>query len=312
MVAPQGNAGGLIDLPGEMQRELRDLEARADRLTYYDLLGVSAAADPAAIRRAYLERSKRFHPDAWYRKELGSFGPLLSKWFQRMAAAYQVLADDESRAGYDMEHRGELSEKDRLAVQERELSRSEQERRSREGRERLLRTKGFARVGAARKLYEEALQHAANGVRSQAIAALKAARELDPHRKEISAKLVELEREQAKARAISALSAAKEREDRRQLAEAKAAYASAFQLDPASFDAAMGAARCALEDQDLRGATSWGTRAVELRPTDAAARLFVAQIFIGAGMKARARAELTQLLQNHPDHKEAKALLKAL
>ena len=312
MVAIQGNAGGLIDLPAEMQRELCDLEERADRLTYYDLLGVSAAADGAVIRRAFLERSKRFHPDAWYRKELGPFGPLLSKWFQRMSAAYQVLSDADSRAEYDNEHRTELSEVDRKAVQERELSRSEQERRLREGRERLLRTKGFARVGAARKLYEQALEHAANGARSQAIAALKGARELDPMRKEIAAKLVEIEREQAKARAVSALSLAKEREDRRKYGDAKTLYASAFQLDPTNFDAAMGAARCALEEQDLRSATSWGARAVELRPADAPARLFVAQIFIGAGMKARAKAELTALLDKNPDHKEAKALLKAL
>ena len=61
-----------------MQRELRDLESRHGPLTHYQLLGVPADADSGAIRRAYLEKSKRFHPDAWYRKELGSFGPLLS------------------------------------------------------------------------------------------------------------------------------------------------------------------------------------------------------------------------------------------
>lgn len=312
MIAVPSNAGGRSDLPADMQRELRDLETRADRLTCYDLLGVSAADDGAAIRRAYLERSKRFHPDAWYRKELGEFGPLLSKWFQRMSAAYQVLADEESRAEYDQEHRGELSEVDRVAVQERELSRADQERRSREKLERLLRTKGFARIGAARKLYEEALEHAASGSRSQAIAALKAARELDPMRKEISARLAEMEREQAKARAVSALASAKEREDRRKFAEAKAAYGAAFQLDPASFEAAMGAARCALEENDARGASTWGARAVELRPADAPARLFLARIYLGASMKARAKAELTTLLEKDPDHKEARALLKAL
>ena len=58
MVAVQ-NAGGAIDLPADMQRELRDLEARGDRLTHYELLGITAAADAAAIRRAYLVKSKR-------------------------------------------------------------------------------------------------------------------------------------------------------------------------------------------------------------------------------------------------------------
>src|SRR5579872_6417868 len=99
-----------------MQRELLALEARGSRLTHYELLGVPADADGGAIRRAYLEKSKRFHPDAWYRKELGEFGPLLSKWFQRLAAAYQVLSDEESRRAYDEDHRNDLSESDQRAL----------------------------------------------------------------------------------------------------------------------------------------------------------------------------------------------------
>ena len=194
-----------------MQRELRDLESRSGPLTHYQLIGISADADSGAIRRAYLEKSKRFHPDAWYRKQLGDFGPLLSKWFQRLSSAYQVLSDEETRNSYDAEHRKDLSQSEREAVARRELSRAEQERRNREGRERLLRSKGFARIGAARKLYEEAQQLAQNGERGNAIAALKAARELDPNRKEIAQRMVELEREQARARAQSALLAGKER-----------------------------------------------------------------------------------------------------
>lgn len=295
-----------------MQTELQKLESGGDRLTHYELLDVDADADGGAIRRAYLERSKRFHPDAWYRKELGPYGPLLSKWFQRLSSAYQVLSDEESRAVYDRDHRSEISQRHGQALERRELSRVEEERRARERRERLLRTKGFARIGAARKLYEEALEHALNGERTQAVFALKAARELDPNRKEIAAKLVELEREQARARARSALASAKEREERRKFADALAGYAAAFQNDPTSFEAAMGATRCAIEMSDTRTATTWATRAVQLNPDDIEARMLLARLLLGAGMKVRARTELTALLHKNPDHKEAKALLKAL
>jgi curved DNA-binding protein CbpA len=305
-------SGGNIELPADMQRELRELEARGNSLTHYELLGIAADADGGAVRRAYLEKSKRFHPDAWYRKDTGEFAPLLSKWFQKLAAAYQVLSDEESRGTYDSDHRGQLSQKDREAVERRELSRAEEERRARERRERLLRTKGFARIGAARKLYEEALERALAGERSQAIATLKAARELDPNRKEIAAKLAELEREQARARANSALASAKEREEKGQFALAVTTYSAAFQLDPTSFAAAAGAARCAQAENDARSASSWALRAVELNPSDGAARMLLAQSFAALNMKARARAELTVLLNKNPDHKEAKALLKAL
>src|SRR3989454_534224 len=253
--AAPSSPGGTVELPADMQNELQELEARGDRLTHYELLGVSADADGGTIRRAYLEKSKRFHPDAWYRKETGRFGPLLSKWFQRLSSACQVLSDEESRAAYDSDHRTELSQTDRAALDRRHLSVEEEERRARERRERMLRTKGFARIGAARKLYQEALEHARNGERTQAIFALKAARELDPNRKEIAAKLGELEREQGRARANSALASAREREEQKRFPEAVAAYAAAFQNDPTSFLAAMGAARCAQEASDARVAT---------------------------------------------------------
>ena len=295
-----------------MQDELQKLEAGGDALTHYELLAIDADADGGAIRRAYLERSKRFHPDAWYRKELGPYGPLLSKWFQRLARAYQVLSDEESRSVYDRDHRTELSRRHGQALERRELSKAEEERRARERRERLLRTKGFARIGAARKLYEEALEHALNGERTQAVFALKAARELDPNRKEITNKLVELEREQTRARARSALASARDREEKRKFADAITGYSAALQNDPTCFEAALGATRCAIELSDTRAATNWATRAVQLNPGDGEARLLLVRLLVGAGMKARARTELTALLQHHPDHKEAKALLKAL
>src|SRR5258708_29116245 len=132
--------GGIIDLPPDMQRELRDLEARGDRVSLYELLGLSADADGGAIRRAYLERSKRFHPDAWYRKDLGQFAPLLSKWFQRLAAAYQALSDEEARAAYVRDPKGDLSGTDREPLEPRELSRPEGEGRPRGRRDRLFPT----------------------------------------------------------------------------------------------------------------------------------------------------------------------------
>ncbi|HEX4382430.1 MAG TPA: J domain-containing protein, partial [Myxococcales bacterium] len=300
-----------IDLPADMQAELRALEAPGARVSHYELLGVPADADGAAVRRAYFERSKRLHPDAWYGKELGEFRPLLSKWFQKIAAAYQTLSDEESRAAYDQAHRADLSSSDRAALERRALTRAEEDRRERERRERLLRSKGFARLGAARKMYEDALALAANGERAQAISALKTARELDPNRKEITGKLAELEREQSKARAQSALMAAHEKEETSQWAQAVAAYAAAFQLEKSS-SAAMGAARCAFANNEPQVASGWASRAVEVNPADLTARFMLARCFALLNMKARARTELAAILDKNPGDKEAKALLKSL
>jgi len=300
----------VCDLPPDLQRELRELEERGTQPSFYELLGVAPDVDGGAVRRAYLEKSRRYHPDAWFRKEVGPFAPLLSRAFQKLSAAYQVLSDEDTRAAYDQDFKKRLSQREREAIERRALSREEEERRQRERRERLLRTKGFARVGAARKLYEEAMELALNGERAQAIAALKGARELDPKRGEIAQKLTDLEREAARARSQLAVRGAQDREKEKQLPDALKSYSMAFQMDPANREAAAGAARCAWAAGDHQQASLFAARAVELAPDDVDMHFLLAQAFVYLGFKAKARAELTRVLSLKVDHSEARALLK--
>jgi curved DNA-binding protein CbpA len=303
-------ASGGTDLPPELQSELRTFEATGRDVSLYDLLGVTPDSDGGTIRRAYLDRSRRYHPDAWFRKNVGEFGPLLSRAFQKLSAAYQVLSDEDARAEYDRVLKQRLSQRDRAAMERRALSREEQERRRREGRERLLRTKGFARIGAAHKLYEEALELALNGERAQAIAALKAARELDPRRSEIAQKLGELEREAARSRSQLALKAARDLQEKGELQNALKTYSQSLQMDPTNAAAAAAAARCAAALGDNQQASTFAARAVEIVPDDLETRFLLASAFVALGLKAKARVELTRVLEAKPDHKEARTLLK--
>jgi curved DNA-binding protein CbpA len=310
MATPITSASGGIDLPPDLQSELRTFDAAGRDVSLYDLLGVSPDVDGATIRRAYLDRSRRYHPDAWYRKNVGEFGPLLSRAFQKMSAAYQILSDEDARAQYDQKLKQRLSQREREAMERRALSREEEERRQRERRERLLRTKGFARIGAAHRLYEEALELALNGERAQAIAALKAARELDPRRSEISQKLVELEREAARSRAQLAFRSAREHEEKNELQAALKIYSQVLQMDGTNATAAASAARCAYALGDTRQASTFAARAVELAPDDVETRFLLARALLELGLKVKARAELTRVLQAKTDHEEARALLK--
>src|SRR5215475_10921449 len=60
-----------LDLPLELQRRILDFEARLDR-PYHDLLGVAVDADARAIKRAFFALSKEFHPDRYFRRNVGS------------------------------------------------------------------------------------------------------------------------------------------------------------------------------------------------------------------------------------------------
>ena len=222
-----------------------------------------------------------------------------------------MLGDEDLRAQYDKQTAAKLSATDRAAVERRKLSREEEERRHREGRERLMRSKGFARIAAARQLYQDAVSMAEDGERARAIATLQAAKELDPRRPEIAEKLAQLELEAQKARARFALQNGREHEERGELPAAVAAFAQAFQIDPKSYDGALGAARCAFAAGEVQKASGFASKAAEIAPPgDSEARLLLGKAFIELGFKAKARHELTLVLSQHPEHKEARALLK--
>src|SRR5262245_25617968 len=90
-----------VDLPEAFQREIRELARALPGKNYYDVLGVHREAEPAEIRDAFFERSKTFHPDRYFKKELGSYGELLNEIYKRIVAAHDVLRDPKLRGAYD-------------------------------------------------------------------------------------------------------------------------------------------------------------------------------------------------------------------
>ncbi len=68
---------------------------------YYQLLGVARDVDKKAIRSAYFELSRFFHPDSQFGKELGSFKPKMESVFKRLTEAYDALGRAPRRKEYD-------------------------------------------------------------------------------------------------------------------------------------------------------------------------------------------------------------------
>ncbi|MCW5813928.1 MAG: DnaJ domain-containing protein, partial [Labilithrix sp.] len=89
------------DLTPEQKKKILDYFYRLEDLDYYMLLGVEKDADKKTIRRAYNPLAATFHPDRYFKKELGSFKAKMTEVFTKITEAHDVLVDPDKRAEYD-------------------------------------------------------------------------------------------------------------------------------------------------------------------------------------------------------------------
>lgn len=86
-----------LDLDEDVQRGILEFEAGLSR-NYFEVLGVPLDADGRAVKKAYFRLCRDFHPDRYFRREIGSYTAILNRIFKRILQAYELLSDDEERA----------------------------------------------------------------------------------------------------------------------------------------------------------------------------------------------------------------------
>lgn len=96
--APTDSERSALDEPGALPLEDRRRVLAALRLVAandpWALLGVARGADKKALKRAFFERSKLFHPDRFYGKSLGNYLSRLHVVFEALSRAHDDLTDD--------------------------------------------------------------------------------------------------------------------------------------------------------------------------------------------------------------------------
>ena len=89
-----------LDLSVEQARRIDEFFSTLPTRDAFELLEVDRDADKKAIKRAYFKMSKELHPDRFFGKNIGPYRERLSKIFQSVKAAYELLSDDARRAAY--------------------------------------------------------------------------------------------------------------------------------------------------------------------------------------------------------------------
>ncbi|MEZ4279549.1 MAG: tetratricopeptide repeat protein [Myxococcota bacterium] len=83
-----------LDIDCDVQRRILEFELSLSR-PYHELLGVPVGADPKTVKRAYFKLSKEFHPDRYFRKQIGPYTQRLERIFKKVLEAHEILSDPE-------------------------------------------------------------------------------------------------------------------------------------------------------------------------------------------------------------------------
>jgi len=104
--APQVDAAMAeeVDLEPERKMEIINLERALDSLDHFSVLGVKPGAPAADVKQAYYNASRRFHPDRYFGKNLGSFRARMERIFRRLTDASNVLTQPDKLDAYLRAH----------------------------------------------------------------------------------------------------------------------------------------------------------------------------------------------------------------
>jgi curved DNA-binding protein CbpA len=127
--APYVSADG-IDIEPEFRARVEEVYATLDSLDYYTLLGIDRSGDKKVIKRAYYELAANFHPDKYFRKNLGPYKAKMEAIFGRFTIAHDTLTSKADRAEYDAYlgiRETTREQEDRLAGAQEEIRRAEED-----------------------------------------------------------------------------------------------------------------------------------------------------------------------------------------
>ncbi len=307
-----------LDLPVPLQEKLIDLSARLEA-PYHEILGVPADADRKALKRAYFGLSREFHPDRYFRKQLGPFQAPLERVFRKIVEAYELLSDPTARAEIERSlaaaspHVEPVSAvpDSAAAGPEAAPARPRAPRRphvftlaERMRKERKQRAKRLFEAGMAAFVAERWLE-AAGGVRL-AIA-------FDPWNAVYKEQFADVQRKAHEESARKLMREAENALDLRDFPTALRAFEEALQYRPGDVALLRRAAQLAVQTGgDLHQAKEWALEAVEFEPSDAGGHRLLGQVYQAAGLTANARRELELALQLDPGNVEVRAELREL
>ncbi|MFY2561645.1 J domain-containing protein [Corallococcus terminator] len=340
-----------VDLEPERKKEIIDLERALDGLDHFAVLGLRPGAPAAEVKQAYYNASRRFHPDRYFGKNLGSFRARMERIFRRLTDAHNVLSQQDKRDAYLKAHPALATASAAAAAppapapvplmdpnQEMmpfsptprpmrlasplqasapsappPVQDAESEARRAERQARLARHPYMARNVRLSELVARGKAAVARGDWERAYQDFNQVQSLDPKNREVATLLMEARRRHDEQRASIELARGKELEQHGDDVGALAAYRLAYSLDGQNPEVAFRAARLGLQQgQDVGEVRVLAQRAVDLQGGRIEHQLLLGRVLADSGAKKLAKRVYEDAAKLDPDNAEAKAALKKL
>mgnify|MGYP000185407383 CR=1 FL=1 len=321
---PPGPMAEEVDLTVDQKKRILFIEAKLDEWNHYGLLGLKRSADASAIKRGYFRASKEFHPDAFFRKNIGTFKPRVDRIFRAMKAAYDVVSNAEKKKEYDLSIVGEytLEEKRELhriaeeaAIERRQKQAVDDRKKRQEERlkqKRLRRNPMLDRMKKANDfvgMAEKALQA---GNTQEASRHARMALSYSPKDPKLKARaeqiVVDADKSRAELMAKKGIAVATQRPEE----ESRPFMETMVKLAPENADVLIVAAHMARIVGDLSEAMRYAQRATTHGQTNKKAWETLLEVAEYAKSPALAKRAVERLLEADPKNKTLKDKLKLL
>jgi curved DNA-binding protein CbpA len=303
-----------VDLEPERKQEILDLEQKLGANNLFEFLGVSNGAPAEDVRAAFRELSRKFHPDRYFGKQLGSFKVRLDKIFKKLVEANQTLTDEAKRQAYL-----DANPFVRAAIRNSGLHQTapiaaapktdDEKQRDDERRARLARHPYLLKTNKLQEFVSRAKDAIAKKEYSQAFTHLNQASQADPNNLEVKNLLAEVRKQNDVQRSEGSFKHGTEALARGDDNLALQAFKSA-----ANGGHVLGAFKAATmldaAEGDAREITALAQKAVDGEPKNVEYRLLLARSLEAAGMKAMAKKHFEEAARLEPDNPEVKKHVK--
>jgi len=312
-----------LDITPELQAQILEFADSLDR-SYFELLGVPRDADGKQIKRAYFALSKIYHPDRYFRANLGDYSMRLEQIFRKLVEAYELLSDPASRTeiertlGAIPEPEPEPSVEESQPAAEAERKLPPRKLTKRQTLERLRRHFRIPpQVLAERKLkashfFEAAMVAAKRERWHEAAPSLRLAVAFDPWNDKYRRQFSEILSRHYEQRASKLLESEGGSVDVSDKNEALRLLEEVLIHRPADPEVNHRAALLALDIHEFERATEYAEAACALSPESAEKRLTLARVHRANGLRERAKAVLTEAAKLDPKNETVQAELEKL